>query len=73
MKKGRVEVKGWIFNWCARISGEIGSRLPALLLEARRTPCMGGFSCLALEGCTELMLTSCLDGTQQCAAPYKEV
>ncbi len=34
---------------------------------------MGGFSCLALEGCTELMLTSCLDGTQQCAAPYKEV
>ena len=32
---------------------------------------MEGFSCLAMEGCTKLMFASCLDGTQQCAAPLQ--
>jgi hypothetical protein len=58
------------FTRCA-IAGEIRSRLPALLLEAREDALHGRFSCLALEGCMELMLTSCLDGTQQCAAPLQ--
>jgi hypothetical protein len=37
MKKGRVEVKGWIYsNWCARIAGGRNrEQVPALLLEAR--------------------------------------
>ena len=37
MKKGRVEVKGWIYSTGVHElrAGEIGSRLPALLLEAR--------------------------------------